>query len=105
MITLENLKYQMRKPEERIFDLFRKKDGSLDLDKIIETVLVPDWFLDKFKDQLNWKLVCQYQHLSEETIVRFFKYIDWEIVKKYQFLSDSFISSYENNRHKLVAYE
>ena len=31
MITLENLKYQMRKPEERIFDLFRKKDGSLDL--------------------------------------------------------------------------
>ena len=41
MITLKQLKYQMRKPEEQIFEMFRKMDGSLDLDRIIETVMVP----------------------------------------------------------------
>lgn len=105
MITLKQLKYQMRKPEEQIFEMFRKMDGSLDLDRIIETVMIPDWFLDKFKNDLDWDKVCQYQHLTEETIVRFFSYINWDVVKKYQYLSESFISSYENSKHKFAAYE
>lgn len=105
MITLKQLKYQMRKPEEQIFEMFRKMDGNLDLDRIIETVMVPDWFLDKFKNDLDWDKVCQYQHLTEETIVRFFPYINWDVVKKYQYLSESFISSYENSKHKFAAYE
>ena len=105
MITLKQLKYQMRKPEEQIFEMFRKEDSTLDLERIIETVLVPDWFLDKFKDKLDWNKVCQFQHLSEETIVRFFSYINWDVVKKYQYLSDSFIANYENSKHKFAAYE
>lgn len=57
------------------------------------------WFIDKYKEQLDWNLISKYQPLSEDMIEKFSKYLNWTEVVLYQKLSEKFIW---NNRHKFV---
>jgi hypothetical protein len=51
----------------------------------------------EFKNNLDWKLVCEWQKLSEKFISDFRNNVDWKLVCKYQKLSEKFISDFRNN--------
>lgn len=54
-------------------------------------------FIEEFKDNIIWELVCQYSFLSEKLIVKYEKYIDWYAISRFQKLSLNLIEKYEKN--------
>jgi phage anti-repressor protein len=53
--------------------------------------------IKKFKDNVDWICISQYQKLSEEFIEKFQDKVDWYDISKYQKLSEEFIEKFKNN--------
>jgi hypothetical protein len=52
---------------------------------------LPEEFIERNKDLVNWEYISRYQKLSEEFIERNKDLVDWEYISRYQKLSEEFI--------------
>ena len=52
---------------------------------------LPESFIEKFKDKINWEYISQYQKLSENFIEKFKDKVNWQYISQYQKLSPKFI--------------
>ena len=68
---------------------------------LIFNYTLPEWFIQKYKDNLNWHNVFKYQNLSMEFLEKNMYYINdfngWDTICKHQNLSIDFIRNNKDN--------
>ena len=79
-------------PEEFI----NKYADYLDWYYILKNKPLSEEFLEEHIDNLNWDAVSKYQKLSEEFIDKYKDKVDWNNIFKYQTLSKKFIFKYSD---------
>jgi hypothetical protein len=55
-----------------------------------------EYFMDKWKKELNWHVLSKCQKMSETFIDTHKKYVDWDMISQYQVLSEAFIETHGN---------
>ena len=73
---------------------------------------LPEEFIEKYADKVDWIAICAYQKLSEGFIEKYAGEVDWHYVSIYQKLSENFIRKYKNKlnlrviaRHQVISKE
>jgi hypothetical protein len=76
-----------------VIDKYAEYYDSLCWDKISGYKLT-DEFIEKYKNKLNWEVICKYQDLSEDLILRNKHYIKWNKlqISRWKY-SDKFIKN------------
>ena len=57
---------------------------------------LPTWFIIKYQNALNWKIMSGSQELTEELIELRYKYVNWALISGTQKLSKKFICKWSN---------
>ena len=65
--------------------------------KISRYQILSENFIEKYKNNLNWKFITIYQKLSEKFIEKYNKNINWDFVSIRQKISPSFLKKYNKN--------
>lgn len=58
---------------------------------------LPDYFIEKYKDFLDWNYLSLYQRLSEEMIEKYSDLVNWEYISSCQKMSEEFILKNKSN--------
>ena len=61
---------------------------------LIEEPNLHEELLIKYKDIIDWYMVCIYQNLTEDFMETYSDYIDWEIISMHRILTDEFIKKH-----------
>ena len=62
-------------------------------ESLIEKQELTELFIRKYKDEIDWILVCRYQKLSKEFILEFKDKVDFYLISIYQNVDDAFLNS------------
>jgi len=67
-------------------------------------------FIDKHKDELDWKIISSYRKLDEEFIDKYQYKVNWKLISRFQELSESFIEKHKNrvdwyNKSSFILYK
>ena len=82
---------------EQLPDWFIKKHiNDINFLCISRCHVLTDEFLLKFRKEVNWNQISMYRKLSEETIRNFASYVDWVFISTYQKLSEKFIDEFKD---------
>lgn len=67
----------------------------------------PDFFIEKYQNQLNWRLISMCGKLSEDFIRKFQNRVDWSMISQYQKLSEAFIREFQDfvNWYMISGYQ
>lgn len=57
---------------------------------------LPESFMEKYKEKIDWKIISRKQKLSESFIEKYKDKLDWESISFYQSLSESFIEKHQD---------
>lgn len=57
---------------------------------------LPEEFIEKYSEEVDWKGISIYQHLSESFIEKHADDVNWYDISSYQWLSESFIDKYSD---------
>lgn len=99
-IEIFNLKYLIKYAHEltnKIIDYILLNINLLDdyNDLITYQRLIPQQILEFIEkigiDKVNWKLLQEYQYLTQEFITKYQIYIDWDLISEYQFMDLKFL--------------
>jgi hypothetical protein len=103
-IDLFNLKYLVRYGHclpSSIIDIILSNLDQVELDDIIKYQCLSNTQLLKFIESntnINWVLIQEYQHLSQDFINKYEINLDWDLISEYQFMNLKFLL---NNKSKI----
>lgn len=61
---------------------------------------LPEWFVERFRPDLDWTGVTHIFRDNQDFLERYFQYIDWNIVERFvEFYSEEFIRFYADKFH------
>ena len=104
-IDLFNLKYLVRYGHclpSSIIDIILSNLDQVELDDIIKYQCLSNTQLLKFIESntnINWVLIQEYQHLSQDFINKYEINLDWDLISEYQFMNLKFLL---NNKSKNI---
>lgn len=91
LITMANFINRMEiRYKKSIDDLYPSEWMAISYSKIP----IPAYFLEKYKDKLNWFGICRNQKFNDAKIRKFFDYLDLDAIGIIQTLSEEIIREY-----------
>ena len=70
----------------------KKRIDYVEWDVITRYQKLSEHFIEKYKDEFDWDLICTFQKpMSEEFIMKHSDLVNWDIIYREQILSDEFI--------------
>jgi len=98
-IELFNLKYLTKyghNLSSRVIDSILENLELIDLDDLIRSQYLVSEQLIRFielvgKTSVNWNLIQEFQHLTQELVNKYEQYLDWDIISENQFMDLNFL--------------
>jgi len=84
-------------PNEYKLKVADARPEIFDWNKISAECKLPESFIEKHKDRVNWYFIFTTQKLSEQFIVKHKNLVNWTAISKYQKLSESFIEKHDDD--------
>ena len=66
-------------------------------DQIFKITIIPEYFIDKYKDRFNWQKLTPHLQLTIDTLTKYRGYVDWKYISRYCTLTEEIVKQFTCN--------